>query len=90
MLTLDEFRALIAEVAEIDVDRVSPGATLVGDLGLDSLHLLSLMAALAEQGVESPEDLVVNARSVEGIYAEYRAVLEPAKEVPKWNLGQGQ
>jgi acyl carrier protein len=74
-LSLDDFRALVAEVANVDVARVTPDARLAEDLDMDSLRMVELMAALAERGIPVPEDIALEADTVGRAYEACRLVL---------------
>lgn len=40
---------LIAEIAEIDADKITPEASFVEDLGMDSMMALEIMASLEKK-----------------------------------------
>jgi acyl carrier protein len=74
-LSLDDFRALVAEIAKADLAAVTPDTRLVEDLDLDSLRMVELMAALAERGVPVPEDIALDGGTVRRAYESCRVVL---------------
>ncbi|HSG57505.1 acyl carrier protein [Seohaeicola saemankumensis] len=61
-MTKDDIRACFLEeltrvAPDIDPETVGPGAHLQDDLGLDSMDILNLVAALhARLGIDIPED----------------------------------
>ncbi|WP_303649845.1 acyl carrier protein [Desulfobotulus pelophilus] len=44
----DKVRKVIAEKLDVDIDEVVPGASLVEDLGADSLDLVELMMSMED------------------------------------------
>lgn len=44
-----ELKALIAEIVEIEEDRITPDANFVEDLGMDSMMALEILAALEKK-----------------------------------------
>lgn len=44
-----ELKALIAEIAEVDVDKINTETSLTKDLGVDSMRALELLAALEKK-----------------------------------------
>jgi acyl carrier protein len=44
-----EIRSLIAEIVEIDVDKITPDANLVEDLGMDSMMALEILASVEKK-----------------------------------------
>ena len=67
-VTLEEFRGTVAEVAGLEPADVDPDDFLVDDLGLDSQRLVELAAALAQRGIDVPEDLALEATTVGDAY----------------------
>lgn len=50
-------REIMAEQLGMDVEEVKPEASIVDDLGADSLDIVEMMMALEEEfGIEIPED----------------------------------
>jgi acyl carrier protein len=53
----DEIRSLIAQIGEVEIDRVGDETHLSTDLGLDSLRALELMVALEDKfKIRVPEE----------------------------------
>ncbi len=54
--TFDRLRRLLAETLRIDVNRIQPNSTLVGDLGAKSLDIVEVIMALEEEfEIEIPD-----------------------------------
>jgi acyl carrier protein len=55
MITIDakklenELRSLIAEIVEIDPEKITPEANLVEDLGMDSMMALEILASVEKK-----------------------------------------
>jgi acyl carrier protein len=67
-LDFEAFRKAVAESGEVPLSKVKPDARLIEDLGFDSLRLLQLLAALVDLGVEEPEGVTLNAKTVQEAY----------------------
>jgi len=52
-----EIRAIVAEVVEVDPKEVTLEADFVGDLGMDSMKALEIMAAIEKKySIQIPEE----------------------------------
>ncbi|MBC9712954.1 acyl carrier protein [Streptomyces sp. TRM66268-LWL] len=61
----EQIRALCAEVLTVDVERITPGTRLIGDLEADSLDFAELADRLATQyGIAGIEDTLRAAETV--------------------------
>lgn len=57
MSNAEKVREIIAKELEIDAEEVIDGASLIDDLGADSLSVMELMIAFDDEfGVEVPEE----------------------------------
>ena len=45
----DELRALIAEIVEIEPEKITPTANFVEDLGMDSMMALEILASIEKK-----------------------------------------
>jgi len=45
----NELKALIAEIVEIEPEKITPGANFVEDLGMDSMMALEILASLEKK-----------------------------------------
>lgn len=81
-LSFDDFRALVAKVGGVSVDVVDKDTALWDELSFDSIRMVELMTAVAELGVEVPEDVTVDVESVWDAYEATSAALRrtPAAE----------
>ncbi len=54
-----ELRALVAEIAEVEQDKVTDEARFVEDLGMDSMMALEILAAIEERyRIQIPEEIL--------------------------------
>ena len=60
-LMLEKIQALLAEALNIPVEKVTPDAKIVDDLGADSLDVVELLSQLEDEyGIVIPDDEVEN------------------------------
>ena len=52
----EKIRSLIAEELDVNIDDVTPGASILDDLGADSLDIVELVMALEEEFDVTVED----------------------------------
>ena len=45
----NELRAIVADIAEVDVDKITLGANFVEDLGMDSMMALEILACIEKK-----------------------------------------
>lgn len=72
-LSDEQFRALVAEILEIDIERVVPTAYFVTDLGVDSVKLVEVVLELQSLGLELTPDLAWRIQTVGDAYQYYQA-----------------
>ncbi len=54
---LEKIQAMLAEALNVSVDKVTPDAKIVDDLGADSLDVVELLSQLEEEyGIMIPDD----------------------------------
>jgi acyl carrier protein len=54
-----ELRELVAEIAEVEQEKITDDARFVEDLGMDSMMALEILAAIEERyRIQIPEDLL--------------------------------
>ncbi len=54
---LEKIQAMLAEALNISIDKVTPDAKIVDDLGADSLDVVELLSQLEEEyGIIIPDD----------------------------------
>jgi len=71
ILSLDEFRHLLAEQLQVDESRVIPGASFIEDLLLDSIRLVDLWLRLEELGIQIPLEAAWDVQTVGEAYQRY-------------------
>ncbi len=58
---LEKIQAMLAEALNISVDKVTPDAKIVDDLGADSLDVVEMLSQLEEEyGIIIPDDQAEN------------------------------
>ncbi len=58
---LEKIQAMLAEALNISVDKVTPDAKIVDDLGADSLDVVEMLSQLEEEyGIIIPDDEAEN------------------------------
>jgi acyl carrier protein len=68
---LEKIQAMLAEVLNIPVEKVSPEAKIVDDLGADSLDVVELLSQLEDEyGIMIPDDEVESLITVADVAAE--------------------
>lgn len=68
---LEKIQALLAEALNVPVEKVTPDAKIVEDLGADSLDLVELLSQLEDDyGITIPDDEVESLVTVADIAAE--------------------
>lgn len=70
-LSFDEFRQLIASELQMDPALVTPEASLVEDLLVDSIRMVDLMLRLEEMGITFPAEAIWDVHTVEDAYHAY-------------------
>jgi acyl carrier protein len=64
----EEIRTLIAEIIEVDRDRLTPGTHFVRDLEMDSLMSLELLSALEKKyAIRIPEEALPDLATLAGV-----------------------
>ena len=71
-LTFDEFRLLVADLIKVDVERVTPEAFLITELGVDSIRLVELLLRLETMGIEIYPELAYQIQTVGDAYQYYQ------------------
>lgn len=64
-MVFEKVRAIICEQFELDADRVTMDASLIGDLGADSLDVIDLAMSIEDEfDIEVPDDEIDNIKTV--------------------------
>ena len=67
---LEKIQAMLAEALNISVEKVTPDAKIVDDLGADSLDVVELLSQLEEEyGIIIPDDEAENLVTVADVAA---------------------
>lgn len=70
--SFEDFRAMVAEVLDVDTARLTPDTYFITDLGVDSLRLADILLRLEELGVEVSPDLAWEVQTVGDAYRIYQ------------------
>ena len=71
-LSFEEFRALLADILEVDPEQIQPQAYFVTDLGVDSLKLAEMMLQFQAHGLDLSPDLAWRIQTVGEAYQYYQ------------------
>jgi acyl carrier protein len=71
-LSFDEFKHLLANLLQVDESAVTPEASFVTDLQVDSIKLVELMIGLDESGINIPMEAAWDVQTVGDAYRVYR------------------
>ena len=68
---LEKIQAMLAEALNLPIEKVTPDAKIVDDLGADSLDVVELLSQLEdESGITIPDEEVENLITVADVAAE--------------------
>ena len=68
---LEKIQSMLAEALNLPLEKVTPDAKIVDDLGADSLDLVELLSQLEDEyGITIPDDEVENLVTVADVAAE--------------------
>ena len=68
---LEKIQAMLAEALNLSVEKVTPDAKIVDDLGADSLDVVELLSQLEDEyGITIPDDEVESLVTVADVAAE--------------------
>jgi len=72
-----EIRSLIAEIIEIEEDKIISSAKLVEELGMDSMMALEILASIEKKyKIRIPEEYLPKVTSLENMVAITKKILE--------------
>ena len=86
-ISFDEFSKFLADVLLIEVERITPQASFVVDLCVDSLRWAEMALRMCKLGVEIPTEVFWEIQTVGDAYQVY---LKHAAATPSWSRGQRQ
>ncbi|MGN1133908.1 MAG: acyl carrier protein [Oscillospiraceae bacterium] len=67
-MVFEKVRDIVVENLDVDADAVTPEASIIDDLGADSLDVVDLIMAIEEEfDVEVPDEEVANIKTVDDI-----------------------
>ncbi|MFW6415052.1 MAG: acyl carrier protein [Thermodesulfobacteriota bacterium] len=68
MAILEQIKEIVAEQLDVELEKVTPEASFVDDLGADSLDLTELIMAMEDQfGMEIDDDEAQKLRTVQDV-----------------------
>ncbi len=71
-ITFEEFQHMLADVLQMDEEKLVPGASFVNDLMVDSIKLVELMLGLEENGINIPMEAAWDVQTVGDAYRVYK------------------
>lgn len=74
---LEKIQSMLAEALNLPLEKVSPEAKIVDDLGADSLDVVELLSRLEDEyGIMIPDDEVENLVTVADVAAEIEKLVK--------------
>ena len=74
---LQKIQEMLAEALNLPIEKVTPDAKIVDDLGADSLDLVELLSELEDQhGIIIPDDEVENLVTVQDVANEIQKLIK--------------
>ena len=74
---LEKIQEMLADALNLSVDKVTPDAKIVDDLGADSLDVVELLSRLEDEyGVTIPDEEVENLTTVADVAAELEKLVK--------------
>ena len=74
---LEKIQAMLAEALNLPLEKVTPDAKIVDDLGADSLDVVELLSRLEDEyGIMIPDDEVENLVTVGDVAAELEKLVK--------------
>ena len=71
-----EIRALVAEILEIDEEKITPNARFVEELGMDSMMALEILASVEKKyKIKIPEEYLTKVTSLDNMIEIARKIL---------------
>jgi len=71
-VSFDEFKHILAEQLKVEEGKVTPEASFIDDLMVDSIQLVDLMLSLEEMGIEIPLEAAWDVQTVGDAYQVYQ------------------
>ena len=74
-LSFEDFKALIADLLQVEITEIEADSHFVIDLGADSIRLVQVLITLEELGIEISPELAWEITTVGDAYAHYKTAL---------------
>ncbi len=71
-ISFEEFQHMLADVLQVEEDKLVPEASFVTDLMVDSIKLVELMLGLEENGINIPMEAAWDVQTVGDAYRVYK------------------
>jgi len=71
-ISFEEFKHMLADVLQMDEDKLNAEASFVNDLMVDSIKLVELMLGLEENGINIPMEAAWDVQTVGDAYRVYK------------------
>ncbi len=77
LMSFDEFRQLLSGVLHVPPERITPEASFINDLAVDSIRMVEMLLRIEELGVTIPSEAAWSIISVQDAYDFYRLNVPP-------------
>ncbi len=71
-ISFEEFQHMLADVLQVEEDKLVPEASFVNDLMVDSIKLVELMLGMEENGINIPMEAAWDVQTVGDAYRVYK------------------
>jgi acyl carrier protein len=71
-LSFEDFRAMLADLLNVDLVQLTPEAYFITDLGVDSIRMVQMLLRLEEMGIELSLELAWQIQTVGDAYHYYQ------------------
>ena len=71
VMSFEEFVKVIAEVTRVDVEKITPDASFLDDLYVDSIRMLEMLVTIEDQGLTISPEQAWRIRTVGDAYDYY-------------------
>jgi acyl carrier protein len=81
VLDYTSFRSLLAATLDLDLEGRGPDTLLADDLGFDSLTMAEVSVLFANDGIELPDELLTELRTLADLHHYFNVLGQPAQAV---------
>jgi acyl carrier protein len=80
-MTFDDFRQMLSEELRVPPERITPEASFINDLAVDSIRMVEMILRIEELGISIPSEAAWNIITVQDAYDYYRLNAQPGGPV---------